>query len=77
MRNYIGFRKKKSRLMQFVDYKEQYGEHVLRNFLLQSVPFKTVLDVGAGFGRDLLIAKSIVPEANLHAVEFSPQNIEN
>ena len=76
MRSYIGSRSRKSKVMHFVDYNEQYGQHVVHDFLLKSVPFKEVLDIGAGYGRDLLIAKSIAPSANLHAVEFSPRNIE-
>ncbi len=50
------------------DRTEIYGAHLIRGFLEQATPFASVLDVGAGDGRDLGIAHEVQPDAALHAV---------
>jgi ubiquinone/menaquinone biosynthesis C-methylase UbiE len=37
---------------------------------------KTILDLGAGHGNDLLSAKNIFPDADLHAVEIYPPYVK-
>lgn len=53
-----------------IDRKLNYGRHLINKFTIESVKNVTnILDLGAGYGDDLLIAKSNNPNANLHAVE--------
>jgi len=40
--------------------------------LKESAPFNVVVDLGAGTGVDLALAKSTCPSAELHAVEAYP-----
>jgi len=64
-----------------IDRNLNYGRHLIERFLKNSKPFIKVLDLGAGKGNDLLIAKKIVPGCKLNAVEnYKPyviQLIEN
>jgi 2-polyprenyl-3-methyl-5-hydroxy-6-metoxy-1,4-benzoquinol methylase len=55
-----------------IDKSLNYGRHHIYRFLEQSKPFETVLDIGAGHGDDLLIAKSINGNAKLIAIEGYP-----
>lgn len=57
-------------LARFVNHIETYGPHIMRRFLQEAAPYRAVLDVGAGQGRDLGIAAEISPEAQLYAIEF-------
>jgi len=59
-------------LAAWTDQEETYGAHVVRRFLEEAVPYASVLDIGAGPGRDLAIARSIEPNATLNAVEVFP-----
>ena len=61
----------KSLLLKLVNPQEQYGEHVIRNFLSSIDNANTILDLGAGKGRDLDIAKQRFPNSNLYGLEFS------
>jgi 16S rRNA G527 N7-methylase RsmG len=59
-----------------IDRSLNYGRHLIRNFLNRNGNFRTVLDLGAGAGEDLEIARIINPSAKLHAIEYHPQKIE-
>lgn len=53
-----------------IDRRLNYGRHLINKYTLESGKTVTqILDLGAGFGDDLLIAKTKHPSANLHAVE--------
>ena len=52
-----------------------YGRHLVKNFLKQSIPYKNVLDIGAGNGTDLQIVKDVNINSNLYALEYYPPNI--
>ncbi len=56
-----------------IDRQLNYGRHCIREMLMQARPFTSVVDLGAGSGSDLLIAKAICPDARLHALECSPE----
>jgi hypothetical protein len=60
-------------LARFVDYREAYGEHVIARFTRQLPPVTSVVDLGAGSGRDLLLVKSIHPKVRTTAVEAGHQ----
>ena len=56
-----------------IDRQLNYGRHHIQKFITVAQPFSTVLDLGAGHGDDLLIARRIYPGAKLFAVEnFDP-----
>ncbi len=59
-------------LAAFTDQAETYGAHVVRRFLVMASPFGSILDIGAGSGRDLALARSVQPMASRHAVEIYP-----
>ena len=63
-------------LKRWVDYGETYGPHVVERFLIQCRSAETVLDIGAGGGRDLGVARRIFPGAETLALECYPPNIE-
>jgi SAM-dependent methyltransferase len=60
-----------------VDKSLNYGRHHIENFLGIIKPFSIVVDLGAGQGDDLALAKSVNPNAQLHALETYPPYIEN
>lgn len=56
-----------------IDKHLNHGRHHISNFLKKSLPFQTVLDLGAGTGEDLMLAKQQNPQAQLYALEnFEP-----
>jgi len=55
-----------------IDRTENYGRHWIQRFLKSALPFQKVLDIGAGHGDDLLIARSINPQAALIGLEAYP-----
>jgi SAM-dependent methyltransferase len=59
-----------------IDRSLNYGRHLIYSFLQLSTPFNCVLDLGAGGGDDLMLAKSVNPEAHLLAVEAYAPNVE-
>ena len=59
-----------------IDRTLNYGRHHIRNFLQTAAPYQTVLDLGAGHGDDLLLAKQFDSNANLHALESYPPYVE-
>ncbi len=64
-----------STLHTLVDDSETYGPAVVPRYLRRLHGVNAVLDVGAGYGRDLGFAKSRCKGASLHAVECLPGNI--
>ncbi len=59
-----------------IDRQLNYGRHQIARFLKQVAPFNTVVDLGAGSGADLALAKAACPSAERYAVETYPPNIE-
>ncbi len=59
-----------------IDRSLNYGRHHIKNFLQFSSPYQTVLDLGAGHGDDLLLAKEFYREVQLHAMESYPPYVE-
>ena len=53
----------------WIDRSLNYGRHHIKDFLLSAGVFRTVLDIGAGQGDDLMLAKNVNPQAAIHAVE--------
>jgi len=49
-----------------------YGRHHIARFTKTAAPYERVLDIGAGLGADLLLAREASPSASLHAVEVYP-----
>jgi SAM-dependent methyltransferase len=56
-----------------IDRSLNYGRHLVRRFLRDAGEYRTVLDIGAGLGADLLAAAEVRPGARLHAVEVYPE----
>lgn len=46
-----------------------YGRHLIERYLELLLPFQSILDLGAGYGTDLMLAKKINPSASLYAIE--------
>jgi len=59
-------------LARLIDNSETYGPHVIASFLASIAPYGSVMDVGAGGGRDLGIAKAHCASARLIAVDARP-----
>jgi hypothetical protein len=59
-----------------VDRGLSYGRNHIANFLRSVAPFSTVVDLGAGSGADLALAKSVCPLAERIAIENYPPNVE-
>lgn len=74
MSKYIGASHNK--LTKYVDHGLTYGEQVIRKFLCSCLPWQEVLDIGAGPGRDLAVARALNPQANCHAIEFLDTHLE-
>ncbi len=58
-----------------IDRNLNYGRHIIREFLEGSIPYTRVLDIGAGKGDDLEIARDVNPGAELLALECFKPNI--
>ena len=60
-----------------VDRQMNYGRHLIKDFLMYSYPFKNVLDIGAGKGDDLQIAREVSRKGivYLYAIELYKPNI--
>ena len=59
-----------------IDRTLNYGRHHIKNFLQAATPYQTVLDLGAGHGDDLLLAKEFESNVSLHALESYRPYIE-
>lgn len=64
-------------LGRFIDHELTYGRHVIAEFMRLSVPFRNVVDLGAGSGADLKIAKEIYPHARTIALECGAEYLKN
>jgi len=60
-----------------IDRSLNYGRNHIRRFLEQSMPYDRVLDVGAGHGDDLMLARAVNPKARLFAVEAHRPFVQN
>ena len=61
-----------------IDKNLNYGRHIIERFLKNAIPYESVLDLGAGKGDDLLIAKKIAinDSLKLYAIESFLPNVE-
>jgi SAM-dependent methyltransferase len=59
-----------------IDRDLNYGREHINHFLKKCVPFNSVLDIGAGKGTDLLLAKNLNEKAQLYALECYEPNIK-
>ncbi len=59
-------------LIFMIDRSLNYGRDVIRRFLAEAGPLSSVLDMGAGSGDDLSLAKSLYPRARLLGIETLP-----
>ena len=55
-----------------IDRSLNYGRHHIKRFLLSAGHYGTVIDIGAGQGDDLMLARSINIQADIHAIEVYP-----
>lgn len=55
-----------------IDRNLNYGRHHIERFAAGAAPFGRVLDIGAGLGADLMLARKACPSAELHAIEVYP-----
>ncbi len=51
-----------------------YGREHIERFCKKARPYRSVLDIGAGSGHDLAIARRVSPRAALHAIEVDSGN---
>ncbi len=58
-----------------IDRQLNYGRDQIARFLKQVSPFKTIVDLGAGSGYDLALAREASPSAERFAVENYPPNV--
>jgi len=66
--------------MNMIDRNLNYGRDLIESFLRSSAGFESVLDIGAGSGSDLALAKKVNPKARLIGVELfgeSQQRLRN
>jgi len=63
-----------------IDRRLNYGRHNIERYLKDAMPYATVLDLGAGKGDDLMIAKRVGEiggrQLRLCAIESFPPNVE-
>jgi SAM-dependent methyltransferase len=58
-----------------IDLSLNYGRKPIEGFLRGIAPFERVLDIGAGRGDDLAIARAVCPGARLFGLDSYPVNI--
>lgn len=70
---------KKPRLSGIIDRSLNYGRHHIEKYfsVIQEDKYKMVLDIGAGHGDDLLIARKFNHHAELHGIEVYPPYAED
>jgi SAM-dependent methyltransferase len=64
-------------LARFTDQQETYGPHVVAKLVRGLSDLRTVVDLGAGSGRDLEIVKRFHPAAKLVAIEAGSEYAES
>ena len=62
--------------MPIIDKSLNYGRETIEKFLEHSMPFNTVVDIGAGGGADLSIAKRVNPKSQLSGIDCLNKNLE-
>jgi trans-aconitate methyltransferase len=62
-------------LARFTDQRETYGPHVVQD-LVARLNLRTVVDIGAGSGRDLDIVRHLHPGAKLVAIEAGQEHAQ-
>ena len=62
--------------MNLIDRSLNYGRHHIEHFLRAASPYQRVLDIGAGGGDDLALARRAQPAAELHAIEVFPPSVQ-
>ncbi len=62
-------------LNNVIDRSLNYGRHLISDFLnvANQRPMRIVLDIGAGGGNDLMLARAYNPSCELHAIEVYPE----
>ncbi len=56
-----------------IDRSLNYGRPLIKLFLQESGPYQTVLDLGAGGGDDLRLAREVCPQSKLYGIEVHPE----
>lgn len=64
-------------LGRFVDHGETYGSHVIQDMIRNVKAPTSIVDIGAGSGRDLAFAKAIHPQIKTIAVEAGREYAAN
>ena len=57
-----------------IDRSLNYGRHAIESYLNKCTNSRVIVDIGAGQGDDLLLAKKANQNAKLFGVEIVPQN---
>jgi 2-polyprenyl-3-methyl-5-hydroxy-6-metoxy-1,4-benzoquinol methylase len=63
--------------MRVIDRSLNYGRHLIEAYLRSAAPYDCVLDIGAGSGSDLRIARDTCASAAMHAVECNPVHFDS
>lgn len=58
-----------------IDRNLNYGRDIIEKYFINSKPYSVVMDIGAGSGTDLLLARKVNPTAELHAIEVFPESV--
>lgn len=58
-----------------IDRNLNYGRHLIDKYLSRCGDYQSVLDIGAGKGSDLKLAKMNGNDARLYAIELRPENV--
>lgn len=64
-------------LARLIDHKETYGPHIIERFVKKINLLDTVVDIGAGSGRDLVMVKKLHPNASTIAIEAGHEYAKN
>ena len=65
-----------SGICNLVDHIESYGPHIIKYFVEKASPYENVVDLGAGKGRDLAIAKSACSSARTTGIEICEEYLD-
>jgi SAM-dependent methyltransferase len=59
-------------MIAMIDRTLNYGRHHIERFLLSSAKYHRILDIGAGHGDDLMLARRIDASAEINGIEVHP-----
>lgn len=62
-------------IQKYVDHSETYGAHIIASSIITCRNVTAILDIGAGTGRDLMIAKKRFPNAVLAGIDCNENNL--